>query len=381
MKGHVEKRRGRYRVVVELDPIYDDETGARLRRKKGLGMYRTKAEADEVLRDALDAARRGWRGPARITLARYLREDWLPGVDMERAPTTAALYRVLMETYVIPRIGGTRIDGLTPGDLTALYAELLKEGKRGKKPLAPKTVRHVHTTLRKALADAVEARVISWNPAEAAKAPKVTRTEQPAAWSAEDVRRFLAHVSGERLEPLWLLAASTGMRRGELLGLRWVDADLERGSATIAQTRVAFGKVKITKEPKTVRSRRRIPLTPRVVGALRVHKKHLTEERLAAGAAYADGGLVFPDELGGSLDPASISAAFSREVGRAELPRITLHGLRHSFATVALEAGVDVLYVSELLGHSSPAITQAVYQHVRPERLEAAVETIAAAIE
>lgn len=379
MRGHVEKRRGRFWVVLELDPTYDEETGERERRRKGLGTFRTRTEADQVLRDALEAARRGWRGPARLTLSRYLREDWLPGVEMELAPTTAALYRTIVASYIVPRIGGTKLDAITPADLTGLYAALLREGKRGGRPLAPKTVRHVHTTIRKALGDAVDARLLSWNPAVSAKPPKITRTEPPVAWGALEVRRFLDHIAGDRLEPLWLLAAATGMRRGELLGLRWSDIDLDAAaSLRIARTRVAYGKLKVTKEPKTDRSRRRIPLPARVVDSLRAHRRRVAAERLAAGPAYIDEGVVFCDELGASLDPATVSATFARQVIAAELPRITLHGLRHSFATIALEGGVDVLYVSELLGHSSPAITQSVYQHVRPERLEAAVERIAA---
>ena len=136
----------------------------------------------------------------------------------------------------------------------------------------------------------------------------------------------------------------------------------------------------ITKEPKTARSRRTIPLPQRTVEALRTWKARQARERLAAGSAYTDLGLVFSDELGGYLSPSAISKAFGRLVKAAELPRITLHQVRHSFATIALEQGVDVLNVSELLGHSSAAITQTVYQHSRPERVRDAVNTISKAI-
>ena len=116
---------------------------------------------------------------SRLTLADYLRGEWLPGVDLELAQTTAALDRTLMTAYLIPRLGGKRLDSLTAADLTGLYAELLASGRHGGKPLAPKTVRHVHTTIRKALSDAVEARHIPYNPAASAKAPKVPPTKDP----------------------------------------------------------------------------------------------------------------------------------------------------------------------------------------------------------
>lgn len=137
-----------------------------------------------------------------------------------------------------------------------MYADLLKSGSRTGKALAPKTVRHVHTTLRKALRDAVGARHIPFNPAANAKAPRVSSTKDPDVWSAEELRTFLGLVSGSRLEALWILAASTGMRRGELLGLPWRDVDLDAGDLAVRQTRVAYGKLTVTKEPKTPTSRR-----------------------------------------------------------------------------------------------------------------------------
>jgi integrase len=280
----------------------------------------------------------------------------------------------------MPRIGGVRLDALSAADLTTMYRELLATGGRGGRPLAPKTVRHVHTTLRKALSDAVEAKHLAWNPATAAKAPKIERTKEPDHWNAEQVRSFLASVGDDRLEALWILALTSGLRRGEILGLRWSDINLDGAKLQVRQTRVAYGKLHVTKEPKTARSRRQIPLSPVAVEALQAHGTRQKRAKLAAGPAYADGGLVFADEIGDPLDPPTVSATFGRLVRAARLPRITLHGARHSFATVALEAGVDVLYVSELLGHSSPAITQSVYQHVRTERLEGAVQAVSDAI-
>jgi integrase len=380
VRGHVQKKSGRYLLVLELDHELEPETGERVRHRVGAGSFRTRREADDALRDALERSRHGWRGPSRLTVADYLRWEWLPGVDIERAATTAALYRTIVEAYLIPRIGGMRLDALSPAVLTSLYADLLRSGARGGKPLAPKSVRHVHTTLRKALADAVEARHIAYNPAQSAKAPKVAPTKDPTAWTAQELARFLAQVAGDRLEALWVLAASSGMRRGELLGGRWTDVDLEAGELKVRQTLVAYGSLRVLKEPKTAASRRTIPLDPRAAAALKLHRKAQAAEKLAAGPAYEDKGLVFADEIGDPLAPESISAAFKRHVREAGLPKLTIHGLRHTYATLGLEAGVDVLYVAGLLGHSSPAITMGIYQHVRRDRLTQAANRIGAEI-
>ena len=178
---------------------------------------------------------------------------------MELATTTAALYRTVLTAYMIPRIGGMNLDAVTPGDLTALYRDLLEAGGRNGKPLAPKTVRHAHTTMRKALSDAVEARHIAFNPAASAKSPKVSRGADPTVWTAEQLGRFLAFTEGARERSLWLLTASSGMRRSEALGLRWSDIDLDEGSLTVRQVFVAYAKVRTMKEPKTPTSRRTLP--------------------------------------------------------------------------------------------------------------------------
>ncbi|HET9311644.1 MAG TPA: site-specific integrase [Actinomycetota bacterium] len=192
----------------------------------------------------------------------------------------------------------------------------------------------------------------------------------------------MQHAREDRLAPLFFLAATSGMRRSELLGLAWRDIslDAEPPRLQVRRVLVQYGKITAIKEPKTARSRRTIALDPAATAALKTHKARLAEERLRAGAAYEEGGWAFPDELGRLLSPSSVSAAFRRRVKAAGLPPIGLHGLRHSFATMGLEAGVDTLYISEILGHSSPAITMSVYQHTREERLGQAVRQVGDAI-
>lgn len=263
MEGHVERRsNGRWYPVLQLSP--DPETGRR--RRTTLGGYATRAEAREALRAAQQRARRGWQGPDRISVAEYL-QGWLQGVALSREATTAALYRTLLEHHVVPRIGGERLQRVRPADLTRLYDDLLQGGGPGGRQLSAKSVRNVHTTLRKALADAVAERHLDFNPAEAAKLPKVERNRELQVWTPAEVATFLQHVADDRLGPVYLLAATTGMRRGELLALRWRDVDLEADPARLQVRRslVQYGKVIVEKEPKTPRSRRTIALDPAAV--------------------------------------------------------------------------------------------------------------------
>ena len=176
---------------------------------------------------------------------------------------------------------------------------------------------------------------------------------------------------------LWLLAGTTGMRRGELLGLQWDDLDLDGGYARVRQTVVLVDNKPTVSEPKTRRARRVVPLPPETVTALRVHRKAQAEERLRAGASYRDSGFAFTRESGEIISPRLLTDRFARRVALAGLPKIRLHDLRHSFATGALAAGVPLWAVADILGHSSTAITDQVYRHEIPPALRDATEQVA----
>jgi integrase len=195
-------------------------------------------------------------------------------------------------------------------------------------------------------------------------------------WTAEELRRFLEHVNSERLAALWTLAASTGMRRGEILGLRWVDVDLDRARVAVRQTLVA-GRQVATSEPKTSRGRRSIALDPRTVAELRAWRAAQLEERLAWGPGYRDTGLVFTREDGSPLHPEWLSDAFAWRIKQAGLPPIRVHDLRHTHASLGLAAGVPIKVISERLGHSSSNFTADAYQHVTPALEEQAAATVA----
>ncbi|MFW6034209.1 MAG: tyrosine-type recombinase/integrase, partial [bacterium] len=233
-------------------------------------------------------------------------------------------------------------------------------------PMSPKTVRNVHIVLRKALADAERLGLVVRNAAAAAK-PPVARKRDHTTWSAEELARFLRAVEGKRLSAAFVLLATTGMRRGEALGLRWSDVDLEAGRLSIVQTITTVRDKMVITPPKTARSRRLVSLDPETVAALREHRRRQNEERLRAGEAWSNvGDLVFTNEVGETIHPSAFSRLFATRVRLAKLPKIRLHDLRHTYATVALGAGVHPKIVSERLGHATIAVTLDLYSHVTP---------------
>jgi integrase len=199
-------------------------------------------------------------------------------------------------------------------------------------------------------------------------------------WSADELRRFLEHVRADRLYAAWRLAATTGMRRGELLGLRWRDVDLDTARLSIVQTLIEGKEAPRFSEPKTDHGRRSIALDAETVAALREHRKRQVEERLAWGPAYQDHGLVLSREDGSPIWPRTFSRGFGRHAEDAELPTIRLHDLRHTHATLALSAGIHPKVVSERLGHSTVSITLDTYSHAIPAMQEDAAAKVAALI-
>jgi integrase len=252
--------------------------------------------------------------------------------------------------------------------LNGLYAALLADGNRSHddRGLSPRTVRCVHTIIHRALKDAVKWGRLVRNPADAADPPRKSATSRPemTTWSAAEVRAFLDHVAEHRLFAAFVLLATTGMRRGEALGLRWCDIDLDAARLSVVQTVVAVNHEVQIGSPKTAKGRRTVALDPGTVAALREHRKRQLEERLLMGAGFTDRGLIFTMPDGGPLHPERFSRTFDREIGKTALPRIRLHDLRHTWATLALGAGVHPKVVQERLGHAGVSITLDVYSHV-----------------
>lgn len=246
--------------------------------------------------------------------------------------------------------------------------------------LSPRTVAYVHTILHRAFKDAVRWGRLARNPADAADPPRGGRAAEVQAWDAETLRAFLARSleEADRNYALWVLLATTGLRRGEALGLRWSDLDLDAGRVSIVQTVIQIRAAVSISRPKTSRSRRSLTIDDGTVDALRSHRRTSSEQRLLVGADFADNDLVFRLPNGEPLHPDAVSATFQRQVRRYGLPTLTLHGLRHTWATLALESAVHPRVVQERLGHSTIAITLGIYSHVSPTLDRDAARTVAA---
>jgi integrase len=246
--------------------------------------------------------------------------------------------------------------------------------------LEPSTVKAVHVTLHKAFAAAVKWERLAKNPADQADPPRVpVEADKMPTWTAEQLRTFFEFTASieDRNHALWVLLATTGMRRGEALGLRWQDIDLDAGRLRVVQTVLSInGKISVS-EPKTARGRRPISLDPSTVAALREHRRRMLEERMVIAADHADEGLVFHRPDGSALRPETVSTTFLRRQRTLDLPRLTLKGLRHTWATLALEQGIHPKVVQERLGHSTVNITLNVYSHVSPTMHAEAANLIA----
>jgi integrase len=246
--------------------------------------------------------------------------------------------------------------------------------------LDPRTVNYVHTIVHRAFKDAVRWGRLARNPADAADPPRSgQKSDGFQSWDAATLRRFLGESSesGDRLHALWILLAMTGMRRGEALGLRWSDVDLDAGRLRVVQTVIQVRSKVTIGEPKTARGRRPIALDAGTVAVLREHRRRSVEQRVLVGPAFEDRGLVFHHPDGSCLKPDAVSAAFVRRVRAAGLSRLTLKGLRHTWATLALERGIHPRVVQERLGHSTIAITLGIYSHVVPTLHDEAAQLVA----
>jgi integrase len=312
---------------------------------------------------------------SRTTLRAFLLEHWLPSVEASVEPTTYANYKVNVCAYLVPHLGSVRLQSLTPAQLNSFYVHLLKAGRRDGTALAPKSVRNIHGTLHRALSDAVRWGAIARNVAELAEPPK-KRASEMRTWNADQLRRFLDSVRDDRLYAAWLLLASTGIRRGELLGLHWRDVDLDRGRVSVRCNLVVVNhQPHFRAEPKSARGRS-VPIAHDVMYALKAHRAAQLQDRLKLGAEYLNLDLVICMADGSPIHPETFSRTFDRLVRISGVSRIHLHEVRHTYATLALQAGVHLKVVSKILGHSGIGITGDIYSHVTPALEAQAAETV-----
>lgn len=338
--------------------------------------FDTKAAAQEALAGLLAELADGTHvSQSDLTVGDFLLDRWLPATGPPHvAYETWTDRRANITLHVIPALGEVPLQELGADQVTRLYGRLLRDGRvRGNGGLSPTTVRRIHAILRKACNDAVRWGLLRRNPVLLADPPPAraaarARRRSMRTWTADELRRFLAHTADHELHRLWLVAASTGLRRSELAGLRWESVDLDHRLLTVRSTVVRVGENEFGLEDtqKSMTSARSIHLDTVTVEALTAQRTWLTSLRRQLGGGWNPDGMVFPDADGSWRLPNSVTGAFIRAVTAAPVPRIRLHDLRHTHATLLLRAGVNPKVVSERLGHSSVAFTLDTYAHVMP---------------
>lgn len=362
------RRRGKGSWEISIG-LRDPSTGHR--RRRFFTIKGNKRAAEQELAKALRERDTGTDlSPGRLTVADYLRR-WLRDYAAHNvAPSTFARYKGIIDSHLIPALGNLRLRDLRPAHLQAAYAGFLAPGGRKDSReggLSPRSALHHHRLLKEALAQAVRWQQLAHNPADAVTPPRPARPEMRVL-SPEEVSWLLEAAIETPLYTLLYLALHTGLRQGELLGLKWEDVDLDRGSLHVQRTAQRLPGQGVTyRPPKSHRSCRPVSLSPEVVDLLREHRRAQVEHRLRVGPAYAGMGLVFASPLGRPMDPGNLRRGFARLVEKAALAPVRFHDLRHTAATLMLTAGVHPKVVSERLGHATVSLTLDTYSHVLPD--------------
>ena len=343
----------KYKVIIEAGK--DPSTGSRkriIRRVTG-----RKPDAQTLMAQILMELKQGtYIEPKRITVADWL-NTWLNDYKkMELRPTTWESYKIQINTHITPAIGELNIQELHPNHLQKLYNEKLESG------LSPRSVRYIHTVMHGALKQAVKNQLLLRNVSEATTLPRRNKS-QARALTLQEQNDFLAAAEGDRLCPAFIVLMATGLRRGELLGLRWRNVDFDNNSLTIEENLVSLKGAASYQLPKTDKSKARLPLIRPAIDALKAHRALMLAE------GYHDKDKpVFCSKAGTPINPRNFNRKFTELRDSAGIGKdITVHSLRHTFATRLLEKGVSMREVQELLRHEEMSTTADVYSHVSEE--------------
>lgn len=349
-----------------------DDTGERVKKYK---TFPTLSAARKGLREFHgEMATRAQIAPRSVTVDQWL-DYWLEQVVIpNRAETTVYGYRKIIENHVSDALGDIPLQKLTPQDLQQYYTMLMKE-----KGLAPNTVRRHHDLLSAALHFALRQDAILRCPTERVEPPHVVPHEANF-YSPADLKRLYALCEGHWLEVVIRLAGNLGLRREEICGLRWANVDLAGRKIHICEARTAAGANIIQKETKNRSSTRALHMTAELYHMLKHERARQAERRLSLGTAWVNSGLVAVDRYGRGLSPNAVSLAFTRFVKQNGLPPLTLHGLRHTFATVASAQGAPLFEIGKALGHSTPSTTGRIYTHLLDQTHEATMARVANAL-
>jgi integrase len=344
------------------------------KRKRKAIYGKTRKEVAEKLKVALREQQQGVNiAPKQQTLGKFL-DEWLANVvSQSRRPTTHEIY-----SYAVKRIkkhiAHIQLAKLTAQHVQGMLTLLAADG------YSPTTIDRARDVLINALNQAMTWELVSRNVAKQATPPKV-EPYQPRVLSQQEAQKLLTTAAGDRLGALYRVGLSLGLRRGEVLGLRWDDIDFEAKTLQVANNLQLIGGKLVLVPPKTKESRRTLSLSPRLISALREHKARQLLEQMVAGASWKGQNLVFCTSIGTPIAPRNLLRSYKALLGRAGLPDMRFHDLRHSFVTLLLAQGESLKVVQELAGHSDPRITQQIYQHVTSDQKRQAVVRMDALLE
>ena len=330
---------------------------------------KTRSEVAQKLTKAMSDRDGGLNFDARnLTLGEYLSRWLRDSVHGTVRSSTYVRYEGLVRNHISPTLGHVKLSKLAPAHARSLYREKLDAG------LSPRSVNYIHVCLHKALNQAVMDSMIPRNVADAVQAPQVHRKEV-TPFSPEQVQVLLDAAHGDRLEALFIVALHTGLRRGEVLALKWTDVDFETGKLSVQRSLAADGTLN---PPKRKSSKRTVRLTTGAVEALKQHKAAQNEERLRLGSLWQDHGLVFPNSVGRPMNGSNLyNRNWKSLLRRAGLPHsFTFHTLRHTFATTLLRQNVNPKIVQEALGHATITQTMDTYSHVMPDMQDMATKAL-----
>jgi len=363
MKGHIRQRsKGSWTIVLYLGRRPDGKPNQTWQTVRG-----TRRHAERELARLLHEVNiGGYVEPSRITVAEHLGRWLKDAARLKVQPKTFERYAEIVNQHLIPALGHHRLDKLLPLHIQSYYSDALTSGRKdGKGGLSAQTVLHHHRVLHSALRQAVRWQLVARNVADAVEPPRPKRS-QPRVLDEEGTSRLVRAARGTPYAMPAMLAVATGLRRGELLALRWENVDFEAGTLRVVETLEQTNEGVRSKEPKTGKSRRTVAIGPTVVEELRRHRAEQAAARLVLGPAYHDHGLVFPREDGNLWPPDSFTTAFRAFARSVGFEGLSFHGLRHTHATHLLRQNTHPKIVSERLGHSTIGITLDTYSHVVP---------------
>lgn len=375
--GHIRKRELKnghsWQIVIEgdIDPV----TGKRKRIYETLKGC-TKKQAEKVMVQMLNDMHQGtYIQESSKTIEQFLRE-WLDTyIKPSKSPTTTRGYVWQVEKYIIPALGKKKLQGLKAIDIQKFYNALAEKSPLSGEPLSAKTIKNIHMNLQAALSQAVKMDLIKKNPAEHVELPKV-RKYKAEVYDADEVQVLLENVIDTDMEVPVALLVGLGLRRGEVLALRWQDVDLEKGKVSIKRNMVKVGKEIIFKDPKIETSIREIELPTTLLKLLQAERKRYVANKLRLGAEFEDNDLVVCWDDGKLIKPDTLSQKFRRLIQTIGLKHIRLHDLRHTNATLMLTYGVNPKVAQQRLGHASISTTMDIYSHVTDKVEKEAAEKL-----